>query len=335
MENKEAGWSGTIPSAAPELSFNPPSLHPARAVAVVETLLPVFLIIALGAVLTKTRWLDPAFLQGLNRFAYWIALPCLLFESVGRAREITDRPLRLFLVLLAATLTAGLVAWIAARALRLPRAAIGTFVQGAFRGNLALMALPVTIIACGEDVVPVVALAIAPLMILYNVFAAAVLLASQDGADRTSKRAFVRQLLLHPLVLAILAGLITAETGLPVPAFLHAAIGTVGNMAVPVALLGIGGTLVLSPVHSHAVPATTAALIKVGVTPLAGLALARSLHFSAEDVRLIGIALASPTAAASFVMAAQMKGDAGLASSTVVVSTLLSVVSFGVVLAVL
>ncbi len=306
---------------------------------VLNTLLPVFLIIGLGAVLTASGWLATEFLQGLNRLVYWIALPCLLFVSVGQAQELTVRPLWIFGVSLAATVVAGVTAWIAARLLHLPRAAIGTFVQGAFRGNLSLLALPVSVYAFGTAVLPVVALAIAPLMVLYNVFAAAVLLASQDGPDRTTIRAFVRRLALHPLVLAILAGLVAdllaAKTGLQAPAFLITTIHTIGELAIPLALLGIGGTLVLSPVRRHALPATVASLIKVAVTPLVGIALARACGLAVADVRIVGVMLAAPTAAASFVMAAQMKGDAGLASSMVVFTTLLSAASLGLVLAVL
>ena len=162
---------------------------------VVESLLPVFLIIGLGAALAAGGKLRADMLKGFNWLAYWVGLPCLLFASVGQTEDITGRPLRIFGVLLAATLATGGIAWVAARLLGLPRSVIGTFVQGAFRGNLTLLGLPVAIFAFGQAVVPVVALAIAPMMILYNIFAAFVLLASQEGADRTSKRAFARQLM--------------------------------------------------------------------------------------------------------------------------------------------
>lgn len=311
--------------------------------AILNTLAPVFLMIGLGAALTAKGWLSGDFLRGLNRLSYWIGLPCLLFASVCRLPTIDDRPLRIFGVLLAGTLVAGLVAWLATLALRLPRIARGTFVQGAFRGNLALLALPITVYAFSqpdalepaETVVPVVALAIAPLMILYNVFAAIVLLASQHGAERTSTRAFVRQLLLHPLVLAIVSGLLVALAGVPLPDFLFATIHTIGGLAIPTALFAIGGTLVVSPVHNHLRPALVGAFIKVAVTPVAGVALARALHYPPVDIRIIGILLAAPTAAASFIMASQMKGDAGLASSMVVLTTLLSAGSLALVLATL
>lgn len=316
-----------------ELRPNVCRLH-ARPVVVLDALLPVFLIIALGAVLTKTGWLAPDLLRGLTRLAYWVGLPCLLFESVGQTQEFTNRPLRLFGVLLAATLITGVLAWIVARALRLPRTATGTFVQGAFRGNLAMLALPVVVSAFGAETVPDVALAIAPLMIIYNLVAAAALLASQHGNDRTSLQKFTVQLMLNPLVLAILAGLLAAQVGLTLPRFLDHTLHLLGAFAIPIALFGIGGTLVLSPVRTHLRATVAATALKVVFAPLAGIALARMLHFPAEDIQLIGVLLAAPTAAMSFVLAAQMKGDAALASSMVVFSTLASAAALGLVLAV-
>jgi malate permease and related proteins len=330
--------------AAPGLKRRRLAAHPAfPAVAVVNTLLPIFLIIGLGAALTAGGAMSAEFRRGLNWLSYWIGLPCLLFASVCHVDRLTNRPLRIFGVLLAGTLAAGAVAWVVSRMLRLPRISVGTFIQAAFRGNLALLALPVTIYAfstpdaaeSATSVVPVVALAIAPLMILYNIFAAIVLLASQDGADRPTMRRILRLLALHPLVLAIGAGLLVAWLNVPLPGFLFETIRTVGGIAVPTALLGIGGTLVASEVRDHVRPALAGALIKVVITPLAGVLLARALHFAPVDVKIIGILLAAPTAAVSFVMAQQMRGDAALASSMVVLTTLLSAGSLGVVLAML
>ena len=42
---------------------------------VLNTLAPVFLIIALGATLRKTGFLNDTFIAGMNRFAYFVGLP--------------------------------------------------------------------------------------------------------------------------------------------------------------------------------------------------------------------------------------------------------------------
>jgi malate permease and related proteins len=312
-------------------------------VAVLDSLLPVFLIVGLGAMLTRFRWLEPALARELNRIAYWIGMPGLLFASVCRIENVSDRPLEIFLVLLAATLAIAALAFGCARWLKMPAASVGTFMQAAFRGNLAFLALPVTVYAfSGADspesassVAPVVALAIAPLMIIYNLLAAVVLIVSQHGVRRQTLAPLTRQLLLNPLVLATAAGLGVSTLRMPVPDFLFESIRTVGGLAIPAALLGVGCTMATNRVGTQLRPALVGALLKVVAAPLIGIALARAAGFSPVDMKIVGILLAAPTAAASFIMAQQLKGDAALASSMVVLTTLCSAVSLGMVLSVL
>ena len=47
----------------------------------VDTLAPLVLLIVLGAGLARIRFLGPAFIADLNKLAFWIALPALLFTS--------------------------------------------------------------------------------------------------------------------------------------------------------------------------------------------------------------------------------------------------------------
>ncbi len=73
-------------------------------------------------------------------------------------------------------------------------------------------------------------------------------------------------------------------------------------------------------------------MLKVGAVPALGLGLAWWLGLSPEHTRIVGILLACPTASASYLLASQLGGDDGLASSIVVLSTLLAVPAMIVVL---
>jgi predicted permease len=45
---------------------------------VINSLAPVFLIIALGATLRRFGWMPPAMAQWASELTYWVALPALL-----------------------------------------------------------------------------------------------------------------------------------------------------------------------------------------------------------------------------------------------------------------
>src|SRR5690606_10074952 len=105
------------------------------------------------------------------------------------------------------------------------------------------------------------------------------------------------------------------------------------RLALPLALLSIGGSLVVVPVKGRLGPALASSLLKVAAAPLAGIAAARLLGAVPEVTIVAVIFLACPTAAASYVLARQLNGDEALAAASVVVSTILSLVSLGAAVA--
>lgn len=306
--------------------------------AIIESLLPVFLLIGLGAALTAGGFFSNELLQNLNRVAYWVGMPGLMFASVSEAQLAAGRSMQISLVLILATIAGLLVAWLVARVSRLPAISIGTLMQAGFRGNLAFIGLPLTIYvfsrpdapASAAEMAPVVALAIAPVMITYNVLGVAVLIASHHRLTPESLTLFVRQVLTNPLVLSIAAGLICARAGWQVPGAINTTIKTIGGLAIPAALFGVGGKLVTAPIRARLGPAISGALLKVGFVPLAGFLIGRLLGLPPVDVGVAVLLCATPTAAAAFIMTTQLRGDAELASSIIALSTIGSAASLAV-----
>jgi len=52
---------------------------------ILTIVLPVFAVIALGALLKRIGLIDATFLQQTNRLVYYVCLPLLLFYEIGRA----------------------------------------------------------------------------------------------------------------------------------------------------------------------------------------------------------------------------------------------------------
>jgi predicted permease len=322
------------------LSLASGAVHPAPIVGVVSSLLPIFLLVGLGAALTAGGFLTPSFLRSLNRLAYYVGMPGLLFVGVSRATALDTRPLLMSAVVLGSSLFALVLAYPIARLVRLPHTSVGTFVQSAFRGNLAFVGLPIVLHvfarpdapASLDEIVPVVAMAIAPVMIAYNVLAVVVLVTSHQKINTQSLRFMARQVATNPLVLAVAAGLVAALAGLRLPAPLETTLQALGGLAIPAALFGVGGTIVLAPLRERLAPAAVAAAIKIVVTPLCALGLTTLLGLSRLDAVLAVMLCTTPTAAASFIMSTQMRGDPALASSAIALSTLASVGSLALAL---
>jgi malate permease and related proteins len=301
---------------------------------VLNTLVPLLAIVVLGAVLRQAGFAPASLFRETNRLLYWIALPALLFYQTAEATIKGDSALRVFAVLLAAMFCCMALAYLVARMLRLPPFATGAFVQGAYRGNLAYVGLPVVLLALaapnGQPLPGISALAVLSVAFLTpinNLTAVVVLLAGrreETGAGHTVRRMLVA-MLTNPLVLSCAAGLLFVVCGWKLPPVVRQTCATLGQMATALALLGIGAALTFASLRHRIVPASASSLIKVAAGPLIGYFVARWIGLSPAELRVAMIYLACPTASASYVMAQQLGADEKLAGSIIVVSTLLAV----------
>jgi hypothetical protein len=308
---------------------------------VINTLAPVFLIIALGTVLCRSGFLPKELLRGMNRLAYWVGLPCLLFGKLAAAGPMDSAAAETLWVLLLGTAGLIVISLAAAFAGRLHAGRVGTFMQASFRGNLAYVGLPVVFYAfsSGADSGPgqraetLALLAIGPVVVLYNAVAVIALLASQHKMKFAAIKHMAWQMITNPLLLACAAGVTWSQLQLPLPLPVGRTLDTLGVFALPLALLCVGGALATTSIRGHIGPALAASLIKVVIGPALGYAIARMLGAGQQAAFVAMILLACPTAVASYVLTEQLKGDTALAAGSIVLSTLLSAISLGVVIA--
>lgn len=306
---------------------------------VVGTLAPLLMLAGLGALLRRIGFLSPAVLRETNRLLFWVALPATLFVETAEAEIQGDAALRVFLVLLAGMIACLILGYLAAWLLHVPRGALGAFVQGSYRSNLAYVGLPVVTLALAaangeptQATKSLAVLALAFMVPIYNLTAVVVLLTARPAAGSPGQG--LRQLLValatNPLVLACAAGLLCALFGWKLPPVLRQTCATLGQMSTPLALLGIGASLTLPAVRHNLSRATAAALIKVGWAPAVGFLVASLLRLSPVELRVALIFLACPTASASYIMAEQLGSDGKLAANIIVLSTLLAVPALAV-----
>ncbi len=298
---------------------------------IINTLAPVFLLILLGALLVRGGLIPSEVLKGLNKLTYWVALPTVIFHALATMTYEPGPAGRIFAVMMAGTFGGAITALVLGRLIGVSSRSMGTFLQATFRGNLAFIGLPVILYAFASEpaalrteMTTAAILAFAPTMLVYNILAVLVLLLSSGNDNRGIVGRTVRQLATNPLVLAAVAGILFSLLDFPLPVALDRSLEAVGQMALPLALLCIGGTLIVVRVRGSLAHATTASLLKVAAIPAIGFAAAMLLGLSTDELRVAMILLASPTAAASFVLAQQLYGDEALASSSIVISTVLS-----------
>jgi predicted permease len=303
----------------------------------INTLAPVFLMIAVGAGLQRSGFVSPNFLKEANRVTYWLGLPALLFSQLAGSFHRADGAGLMLMSMLAATLLAILAGYAVATVMRVPGTVMGTFVQGGFRGNLAFVGLPVIFslpdspLAWGVSARTAAVLTVAPMMVVYNIAGVVVLLLSQHRLGWNMVKPFLRQLATTPPLLATLAGIGWALTGWIMPPSIDKTLTALGEMALPLGLLGVGGSLITVKLGAHWRTPLASALVKTALSPLLGWLVGRALGLGAAELKMVLILMACPTAIISYTMALELKGDEALAAGAIALSVLTSVVSLAVI----
>lgn len=305
------------------------------------TLLPVMLILGIGVALRRAFGFPDAVFKGNSRLIFWVGLPALLFHKAATAQVEGAAVARVaggvVLAAAAATLAAGLVG----RLLRIPRNSIGAFVQCSFRSNLAFVGIPV-IFYCladrGWGDGQFALLALAPVIPVYNTLGTVLLLAGSDATrlDPHPIRTVLLRSFANPLLLACVGGGIWGAFALPMPKILGRSLETLGQMCVPLALLGIGASIRWNKLRGeHLSWALAAAAIKLLVSPAVVFLAARQLGLSGPTLLSTVVFTACPSAAMCYVTAEQLGGDAELSASAIALSTLLCIPVLAILLMVL
>jgi predicted permease len=290
--------------------------------------LPVFLVVAMGVVLRRYRFLDEGFIDAANSLVYYILLPVLLFYEIGGTdfRQAFSGPL--VVGGYAATLATFLLAFLVARALGFGPSETGAFVQGSFRANLAYVGLPIVFTAVGPAGLRKAGILLGLIVPLLNGLSIVALMVPHgagkgEGIATTASR-IARQIATNPIILACLAGIAWSVLKLRFPEMIDRTFRLLTPATLPLALLCLGGSFSFERARKGFAVAALATFLKGGILTGIGIALYRWMGVSGEDMRIGAIMLGCPTAVVTYVMAARLRGDTDLAGTIVIVSTVTS-----------
>ena len=207
---------------------------------ILNSVLPVFLVIALGYVLRSVGFLRDETTAALSKLVFYVAAPALLFRSA--ATTPLDRSLNgsLLLVLVGVTTVVGLLFYLAAA--RCAPSRRGVLASGAHRANMVFVGLPIVANAYGEEVIGSVVATIGVMVMVYNVLA--VLLLTLPHRDRSARSARIwlglaARIARNPLIIGIAAGIAASLLRVRFPAAIDQSLELVGRTALPVALVAV------------------------------------------------------------------------------------------------
>ncbi len=295
---------------------------------ILETILPIFLVIFLGCVLSALSRVRESVVEEVNRLVFHVALPAMIFLGVARVPfRLHFHPV-LAAVVLACTATAFFAGIALARLLRVPGPLAGTFVQCGFHGNLGYVGLAVAYYHLGEAGFAEAGILAAFLMLLQNVLAVTILSPRAPAGSGAGSRHRIRKIAGNPVVLAAGAGVLFSLSGLALPPVAGRFLKIVADLSLPAALLVIGASLSFSVIRQNLGLTAWTSVVKLVLLPALGYAVLRGLDLPPEALQPAIILLAAPTATLARVMAGEMGGSGSLASAAISMNTLLSAFTY-------
>jgi predicted permease len=309
---------------------------------VFNTLAPIILIILLGWRLSKAKVLSETFFEELQSFIFWWAMPALIINALVKSAGIPDETLAALLAFSCSTLGMIGLCIVLNKVLKVLPEQRGVFIQGSFRGNLAFVAVPILQFALRDlpedqqsHALALTIFIFAPIMVLYNVASVLALVFGNTKEHSNKTQAVVDSalsILKNPLILSSGVGVILFFLPIKIPVAITNSLSYFGQMAGPAALLCVGHGMAHSSLRGNAKLATLSAFLKVCICPLLTWLISTWMGLDEHSSFVLLIMSTSPAAVAGYIMAKAMKGDAALASTNIFLSTLLSAISFSIIL---
>lgn len=284
-----------------------------------------------GTGLRRVGVLDAARTELLNRTAYYVALPALVFVATYDQAIGDVVSWELFAVVVATLLATALVA-AAVHRNRSPSARRSVAVVQSYHSNLGYLGVPL-VAATFDAEVTAIASVILGIGALVQVPLTVVLLVSMNGA--TAEGALgrhLRSLAGNPVLIALVAGMAIGGFQIGVPTAAATALDRVGSLALPLALLCVGATLQVDAATIDRGTTASVVALKVACMPAIAWGVLALLGADAATFTAAVVMLGTPTAVSTYVFATELGGDAEFASLNVFVTTVASVASLTVLI---
>lgn len=298
-----------------------------------ESILPVFLLVVLGALLKRWRLIDRDMWNGLEQLGFFVLFPCLLFTTLANAEfsgiaagsvAIGSIGSITFIALILA------LAWPLFRAAGVSGATFTSVFQTSTRWN-AFIALAIAEKLYGPQSLALVALVATLIIIPINFYNIGMLV--WFGGGTRNLKTFTQKIVTNPMIIGSVLGVAVNLMGIRIYTPLMQTAELVASTSLSLGLIMVGAGLKLADALKPRALALLPVVMKLVVMPLVMTGAAYALGMRGEPLLTIAMGASVPTAMNGYVLAKQMGGDAPLYAAVATLQTIASFFTIPMVLA--
>lgn len=303
---------------------------------VLSALIPVVLLVAIGFIAGRARWIRAEATKDLSNLVFVVLTPALMFRTMSAVHleQLDFRPLAAYFVA-AALLFAATLALQGFNRRAAVLALASTF------SNTVMIGISLIGLAYGAAGL-VILLTLVSLHALVLLTAGTVVLelaVAREAAGRGDERHMlatvlgaVRNAVIHPVPLPILAGLLFAQTGWVIPEAIDKPLQWLGNAFGPLALLLVGVTLAGSGVGAQLRGAFGVSLVKNLLMPALVALLGVLFGLNGLPLLVMVVTAALPIGANVFLFSQRYAVAEELVTASVMVSNALALLTLPLVM---
>lgn len=308
---------------------------------VVSSLLPVVLLIGIGFLAGRLKLLRGEAVRDLSNLVFLVLVQALLFRTMATAdlARLDLRSVALYYVVAALMFFALLL-------LRGLNSRSAVLALAAIFSNTLMIGVPLVQLAYGQaglvHLFTLISMHALILLTLATVVLELLVAREQAAAGNVPQRHIgltvaqaVKNAVLHPVPLPIIAGLLWALTGWGLHPVVERPLNLLGDAFGPVALLLVGVTLARTAIGPHFKGALAISALKTVVHPALMAAAGWAMGLSGLPLAVMVVAAALPVGANVFLFSQRYRRAEDLVTASVAVSTLMAVGTISVVMALL
>ena len=286
---------------------------------------PLFIMMMLGFFLKKIHFMDEHSTKVINQLVFKVFLPALLFVDLAGKDFVSIWDTKMVVFCFVVTIVSISLSAVLSLVSR-NRAERGEIIQAAYRSGAAT--LGIAFMTNIYDDASMIALMIIGSVPLYNMAAVVILdLTSPQNENHSGKELWIKtakNAITNPIILGILLGMVWSVCRIPQPVIFAKSITYLGNLASPLALIGLGASFEFYDIKEKWRVTLGVTSTKLFLWCILFLPIAISMGFRNEKLVSILIMLGSATTSSCFIMAKNMGHEGKISSCSVMATTLLS-----------
>ncbi|SAK59194.1 auxin efflux carrier [Caballeronia fortuita] len=290
-------------------------------------ILPIFAIILVGWVARVSGYMPHALAPSLMRFAYYVAMPALVFLTIADESLHSLLEWRFLGAFGGGSMVCFAAVLLAARIVRGASLASSAMLAAAVAmTNTGFVALPILKTLYGKP--GVLAAAVATVFvgaIMFPVLVVLIEIGRMDASRKIDALALMRQIATNPVILATICGLLWSVAGLTMPAPLASFLTILGEALTPCALFAIGLDLTLDELRGRVNLYALLTVLKLAIVPLVVYALCLAVRLDHTATIAAVVCAAVPTAKSAYVLASEYDVEKGVVGAVISMTTLLSI----------